>query len=81
MLDLKKRFKENLIDKDLIKHNDKILLGISGGPDSLTMLDLFTKFKDELNLKLLVFHLNHSFRKEADQEAAFVKNFCEEKSI
>ncbi len=81
MLDLKKRFKENLIDKDLVQHDDKILLGISGGPDSLTMLDLFTKFKDELNLKLLVFHLNHSFRKEADQEAAFVKNFCEEKSI
>ena len=81
MIDFNERFKENLINKNLVKKDDKLLLGVSGGPDSLTMLNLFVEIRDEFNLDLLVFHLNHSFRKEAEQEAEFVKNFCEKLDI
>jgi|AntRauTorckE6833_2_1112554.scaffolds.fasta_scaffold00904_12 tRNA(Ile)-lysidine synthase len=81
MYNFKKRFEENYNNKNLIEHNDSLLLGISGGPDSLTMLDLFYKIKDKYNLKLTVFHLNHSFRKEADNEAKFVKKICNQRNI
>lgn len=81
MLDFKERFKDNLMNKDLIKEDSRILLGVSGGPDSLTMLDLFDDLRDDLDIHLLVFHLNHCFRKEAEQEAAFVKKICDEKNI
>mgnify|MGYP006285757993 FL=1 len=81
MMDFLERFKENLSDKHLVNNNDKLLLGVSGGPDSLTMLDLFYKIKEDLNLSLLVFHLNHSFREESDEEAEFVKRFCDKRQI
>ena len=81
MFNFKKRFKDNLNNNKLINNKDKLLLGISGGPDSLTMLDLFYKIKDEYDLELIVFHLNHLFRKEAEKEAVFVKNFCKKRNI
>jgi len=81
MINFEDRFKKNLIKNNLIEHNDKILLGVSGGPDSLTMLNLFYNIKNKFNLKLIVFHLNHSFREEADEEAAFVKIFCKKRNI
>ncbi|MGM0409805.1 MAG: tRNA lysidine(34) synthetase TilS [Bacillota bacterium] len=66
-------FKNYLKKNSLLKNNDKILLGVSGGPDSLTMLDLFFRLRSEMNIELAVFHLNHLFRKEAKDEAEFVK--------
>jgi len=76
-LELLLRFKEYLAKNNLIKKGDSILLGVSGGPDSLTMLHLFVKIKKEYRLDLVVFHLNHMFRKEASNEAAFVKKQAE----
>lgn len=81
MDDIKERFKENLKDKNLISNNNRLLLGVSGGPDSLTMLDLFTSIKDEFNLELIVFHLNHLFREEASKEAEYVKEICAKKNV
>lgn len=74
---LLERFKEYLIKENLIEKGDSILLAVSGGPDSLAMLDLFCRIKDEYNLNLLVFHLNHMFRQEAFAEALFVKDVAE----
>ncbi|MFW5987965.1 MAG: tRNA lysidine(34) synthetase TilS [bacterium] len=67
------KFKEYINNKILIQAHDKLLLGVSGGPDSLSMLDLFMKIKEEYSLDLTVFYLNHMFRKEAAAEAEFVK--------
>ncbi len=76
-MELLTRFKEYLVKNNLIKEGDSVLLGVSGGPDSLTMLDLFTKIKGEYCLNVVVFHLNHMFRNEAFTEAVFVKNQTE----
>ena len=54
---LLERFKGYIIKENLIEKGESILLGVSGGPDSLTMLDLFCRIKDECELELLVFHL------------------------
>lgn len=81
MSDIKERFKENLNNKNLISNNNRLLLGVSGGPDSLTMLDLFTSIRDEFKLKLIVFHLNHLFREEASKEAEYVKEICAKKDV
>lgn len=53
---------------------DKVLLGISGGRDSMVMLDIMYKLKDILKIEIGVAHFNHSLRKEADSEEEFVKN-------
>ncbi|WP_314720288.1 tRNA lysidine(34) synthetase TilS [Parvimonas micra] len=54
-----------------------VLLAVSGGKDSMTMLDLFNYFKYELKLNLVVCHFNHSLRDDADSDEKFVKTQCE----
>ncbi|MFW5976452.1 MAG: tRNA lysidine(34) synthetase TilS [Bacillota bacterium] len=80
-MDLINDFKEYIRNKSLVSRTDRLLLGVSGGPDSLSMLDLFNRIKEEYNLEIIVFHLNHKFRKNARKEADFVKNFCRERNI
>ena len=62
---------------NLINAGDKIVLGVSGGPDSLFMLDILNKLKLDLQIEIVVAHVNHMIRKEADEEEQFVKTFCE----
>lgn len=66
--------------KNLKSHNLEgfgVLLAVSGGKDSMTMLDLFNYFKYELKLNLVVCHFNHSLRDDADRDEKFVKTQCE----
>ena len=68
----------NTIQKyNLINANDKIVLGVSGGPDSLFMLNILNNLKQELKIELVVAHINHMIRPEANEEEQFVKEFCE----
>lgn len=76
-MDLIERFADFLDEKSLIKEGDRILLAVSGGPDSLTMLDLFHRLSAQRSLSILVFHLNHGFRQSADCDQKFVKKFCQ----
>ena len=61
---------------NMIKDGDKVVIGVSGGPDSITLLNVLNKFKEKLNIKIYVAHINHSIRKEADEETEYVREFC-----
>lgn len=55
----------------------RIVVGVSGGSDSTTLLHLLLQLRDEYKLKLWVAHLNHQLRgKEAEEEARWVKIFA-----
>lgn len=60
----------------LIESGDKIVIGVSGGPDSICLLNVLNKLKLDLNFQIVVAHINHMIRKEADSETEYVKNFC-----
>ena len=54
-----------------------ITVGVSGGPDSLAMLDMLQKISSQANLTLYVAHLNHGIRgKKSEEDGEFVKKFC-----
>jgi len=58
----------------LFKEKDSILLAVSGGPDSVMMLDFFSKLAAKRRLNLTIAHLNHKIRGAAsDKDEAFVK--------
>lgn len=60
--------------RELFKDGDSILLAVSGGPDSVVMLDFFAGQARSRRLKLYICHINHKLRgKLADADAAFVK--------
>ncbi len=72
----------NTIKKyNLIKDGDKIVIGVSGGPDSICLLHILNEIKRELNFEIFVAHVNHMIRKEADEETEYVKDFCKNLGI
>ena len=60
----------------LIKHGDIIIVGLSGGPDSVFLLKTLMLIKDAYNLKLIAAHLNHEWRNDADQDELFCKQLA-----
>jgi tRNA(Ile)-lysidine synthase len=59
-----------------LRPGDKIVVGVSGGADSVCLLHLLRQLSFRHQFTLHVAHLNHSFRPEAEQEADFVKRLC-----
>ena len=61
----------NTIKKyNLINQNEKIICGVSGGPDSICMLDILRKISKEgkINFEIIVCHINHLIREEAIED-------------
>ena len=66
----------------MLRLKDRVLVGVSGGPDSICLLQILNKLKDEYRLKLYAFHLNHKLRdKESDGDEKFVKQFYQSQKI
>jgi tRNA(Ile)-lysidine synthase len=63
------RFISILQQKCFLSPENKVLVGVSGGADSLFLLDLLSRS----NYPLIVAHLNHQLRPEADEDAQFVE--------
>jgi tRNA(Ile)-lysidine synthase len=63
--------------KNKLKNNDCIVLGLSGGPDSMCLLNILLTFKKQKNLKIICAHINHNVRIESEEEASFVKKYVE----
>lgn len=59
-------------NKKLIKSKDSLLLAISGGIDSMVMLDIIVKLKKEMNLKLYIAHVDHQKRSSSKDDRDFV---------
>lgn len=65
----------------LINKGDKILVALSGGPDSVFLLYFLKKFSGKFGIELASFHLNHSLRKSADKEQKFCEKICDRLSV
>ena len=80
-------FKEQVLETikkyNLIEQNDKILCAVSGGPDSICMLDILRKIKEEkhINFDIIVCHINHMIREEATVDEQYVENYCKKYQI
>ena len=72
----------NTINKyNLIQSGDKLVLGVSGGPDSISMLNILNEIKEEWQFEIYVAHINHMIRKEADDDEIYVKQYCKKNNI
>lgn len=68
---------------NLINENDIVVCGVSGGPDSMCMLDNLRKIKEsnKLSFEIVVCHLNHLIREEAILDEEYVINYCKKNNI
>ncbi len=60
----------------LVSQNDKLLVALSGGADSVFLLYMLLCIKDKYSLDIEAFHLNHCIRTNAASDADFVKTLC-----
>ena len=68
------KIRKTLADHAMIKSDDSVLLGVSGGPDSVALLYGLLQLREELNIELTIAHLNHCARgAESDDDARFVE--------
>lgn len=66
----------------LLSKGATVIVGVSGGPDSLALLHVFLSLRDEWKLRLVAAHVDHMFRgRESEEEMEFVKHFCAEHRI
>ncbi|MBQ4030358.1 MAG: tRNA lysidine(34) synthetase TilS [Bacilli bacterium] len=63
----------------LLHTNDTIIIGLSGGPDSMCLLDIILKLNIKLNI--ICAHINHNIRKESKEELLFIKEYCKNKCL
>ncbi len=81
-MSLLKQVKKTVSKYELLESGDKVLVGVSGGPDSLTLLHLLNKIKADFELELNIAHVDHQLRGEAAQkDALFVKKTAEKMGI
>ena len=68
---------------NLINENDIVVCGVSGGPDSMCMLDNLRKIREsnKLSFKIVVCHLNHLIREEAILDEEYVINYCKKNNM
>ena len=71
------KVKQTIEKYHLLDESDMVLIGVSGGPDSITLLNILY----ELGYNIIVAHVNHGIRENADKDENFVEGFCKEKSI
>ena len=72
---------EKFLRKISLKQNDYVVVAVSGGPDSMALLNMLYQFQCQSPFHLVCAHVNHSKREESEDEAVFVKNYCEERNI
>ena len=65
----------------LIESGDKIIVPVCGGPDSMCLLDVLRKLKEKLKIEIVVAHVNHNIREEADSETLYIKEYCQKHNI
>ena len=78
-MQLVKRVWDFSTSQDLLHEGDRVVVGVSGGPDSLCLLDVLHTLAARHRLELVVAHLNHSLRPEASSEAEFVRVQAEQR--
>lgn len=88
MIDMKngKRIEEKIINfvkkYDLVKKNQKILVALSGGPDSVFALHFFQKFQKKYQIQLSAVHVNHQLRgRDSNEDELFCRQLCEQLNI
>jgi len=77
-----KKFLETVRTRDLAGKNDRVLIAVSGGPDSMALLHLFHAAMPVLHIRIGVAHCNFRLRgAESDSDESFVRAACEELGV
>jgi tRNA(Ile)-lysidine synthase len=79
---MKQQVEEFIKKHELLASGETVLVGVSGGPDSLALLHFLWSMKDEKNISVIALHLDHMFRgSESEEDMRYVLDFCRQQGI
>ena len=73
--------RELLKDKKLIPNGANLLIAVSGGQDSMALLNLINDLKKQHNWSISVWHGDHQWHEKSSQYALSLKSYCKKKKI
>ncbi len=76
-----KRVYDYLIKEVKLKDQDIIVVGCSGGPDSMALMYVLMNIRKKINIKIICAHVNHNVRVESKNEEKFLQKYCNEHDI
>lgn len=65
----------------MLTAGDRVGVGVSGGTDSMALLAFLNDLAKKINIQILAVHVNHNIRKNANRDAKFVKQYCDDNKI
>ncbi len=65
----------------MLKATDKLVVGVSGGADSVCLLFVLLEYRKKIPFSLAVVHVNHGIRQEAVQDAHYVEELCRQQGL
>lgn len=68
-------------EKQLLTADDRVLVAVSTGVDSMVLLRILEKIQKKNNFVLGVVHVNHKLREASDQEEIFLRNYCQKQEL
>ena len=76
------KVKKNIEEKKLIDKGDMVVLGLSGGPDSVCLFSILQGLRDEIGFEMSCVHVNHMLRgKDAEADLDYCCKLCEKNDI
>lgn len=82
MIKLEQEAKRYIEKFQLIEQGDRIIVGCSGGVDSIVLLHFLSEFSKVMDFKVAAIHVNHMLRgEEADEDRRFVEEFCLKRNV
>lgn len=67
--------------KQYLNFNETVVVAVSGGPDSMALLHLLIEYRKIKKINIICAHVNHKIRKESDDEAIFVEEYCKKNNV
>jgi len=80
-MNIEDKIKYSIKKNSLIAKGSRVLIGVSGGADSVCLLYLLHGLKEELGAALYIAHLDHGLRKESKHDAEFVKKLAKKLKV
>ncbi|MCI3923253.1 tRNA lysidine(34) synthetase TilS [Paenibacillus sp. TRM 82003] len=80
--EVKRRVAREIEERSLLRPDERIVVGVSGGPDSVALLHLLRELGGVYRWRLSAAHVNHGLRgDESDEEEAYVRGLCDDLGV